>query len=110
MQKERINRCFIYGTAIPYKFIKEWKNNIDDEINKELLKNNIEFNDYDGRDGKYVIVGKKIKRSSNDIFSEIITTVPELPQIEIFNIKSIIKKCIPEWDGDFHYYFIVNFI
>ncbi len=109
MRKETTNKCFIYGIAIPYNIMKEWKDNISDDTIKEISINNIEFHDYEGRDGKYVIVGKKINRNPDDLFSEIIT-VPELPQIEIVNIKFIIKKYIPTWSGDFHYYFIVNFI
>lgn len=91
----------MYGILIPYDKYKEWENGTGRKFPVGTYGDI--FCLFNGRDGKYVIVGKKIRASN----SESPILVPELTAFEEYEIRlSVLDKF--GFEGDFHYYFVIE--
>lgn len=95
------NRYFMYGILIPYDKYKKWEDGTGRKFPVGTYGDI--FCLFNGRDGKYVIVGKKIKASN----SESPILVPELTYREEDEIKLSVKNHFG-FEGVFHYYFVIE--
>jgi len=108
---ERRNQYFMYGTVVQYNWYKEWEastgrsfyatfsNYMNDEIDTDNM-----MCLFDGRDGKFIIIGKVLagkKSTENPII------VPELDEIDKFSIQSEVRAKF-DLEGEFHYYFVTQ--
>jgi hypothetical protein len=97
-----INEYFMYGILIPHDRYEEWENGTGRKFPVGIYGDI--FCLFDSRDGKFVIVGKKIRATNYE--SPIL--VPELTETEENDIKLSVKKHFGI-EGDFHYYFVKNY-
>jgi len=91
----------MYGLPVPYSKYKEWEDGTGRSFPLGVYGD--VFCLFNGREGKWVIVGKKIRASNYD--SPIL--IPELTESEELEIKELVKKHF-YFDGKFHYYFIIE--
>lgn len=95
------NKYFMYGLPIPYSKYKEWEDGTGRKFPLGIYGDIFCF--FNGREGKWVIVGKKIRASN----SESPILVPELTAHEEHEIRlSVLDKF--GFEGDFHYYFVIE--
>lgn len=92
---------FMYGILVPYDRYKEWEDGTGRKFPVGTYGDI--FCLFNGRDGKYVIVGKKIK--INNFESPIL--VPELNEFEQMEVESSVEEKFG-FAGDFHYYFVIE--
>lgn len=95
------NKYFMYGLPIPYSKYKEWEDGTGRKF--PLGTYGDIFCLFNGREGKWVIVGKKIRASNHE--SPIL--VPELTANEETKIEIDVATTFG-FKGDFHYYFIIE--
>ena len=92
---------FMYGILVPYDRYKKWEEGTGRKFPVGTYGDI--FCSFNGRDGKYVIVGKKIRASNNE--SPIL--VPELTAFEEHEIRlSVLDKF--GFEGNFHYYYVIE--
>jgi len=107
--EERLNQYFMYGISIPYKQYKEWEVG----TGRKFPVGNYGdiFCLFDGRDGKYVIIGKVLEKTDENhpayMGAKEPLIVPELEMIDEIIIQNSVKQQF-DIEGEFHYYFITN--
>lgn len=105
---ERPDQYFMYGILVPYKKYKKWEEGTGRKFPVGIYGNI--FCLFDGRDGKYVIIGRVLDKTNNDkpyLGAREPLIVPELEKADEFIIQNSVKE---EFDieGEFHYYFITR--
>jgi hypothetical protein len=93
----------MYGICVPYDRYKEW----EDRTGRKMPIGTYDdiFCFFNGRDGKQMIIGKKI-RASNHV-SPIL--IPELTASEEHEIRlSVLSHFGFEGKDEFHYYFVIE--
>ncbi len=91
----------MYGISIPQSKYVEWKDETGRKFPDDIYDDI--FCLFNSRNGKYAIIGKKIRASNGE--SPIL--VPELTTSEEHEIRlSVLDKF--GFEGDFHYYFIIE--
>ena len=98
-----VNQYFMYGISVPYDAYKDWNLN-GDEDNISCL--------FDGRDGKYLIIGRILEHTTNDDAVPLLgykepLVVPELGNTDEMIIRNSVGKQFGV-GGEFHYYFITH--
>lgn len=93
---------FMYGILISENEFKAWEDGTGRKFPVGIYGNL--YCKFDSKDGKFIIVGKKIKKVNND--NPII--VPELTEFEKHDIRLSVLENFG-FDGDFHYFFIKNY-
>jgi hypothetical protein len=118
------NQYFMYGILVPFMWHKEWEAKtgkefyvtfekyIEDKAYEELTrhKDGI-FCLFDGRDGKFIIIGRVLKKSSaNDPFlgNDKPLKVPILEDYEKIIIEDAVYRHF-DLDGEFNYYFVTRY-
>lgn len=97
-----MNEYFMYGILIPENQFKAWEDGTGRKFPIGIYGNL--FCKFDNRDGKFVIVGKKIKKINND--NPIL--VPLLSANEETKIEIQVATEFG-FNGNFHYYFVKNY-
>jgi len=92
---------FMYGLRIPYKRYFEWEKTEGRKLPVGTYGDI--FCSYRGRDGAWLIVGRKIRASNNE--SPIL--VPELTDEEENEIRASVKEKF-KFDGEYHYYYVID--
>lgn len=96
-----MDKYFMYGLRVPYKRYFEWEVGTGRKMPVGIYGD--VFCYFNGRDGKQVIIGKKIRASNHE--SPIL--VPELTEFEEHEIRlSVLDKF--GFEGEFHYYFVIE--
>jgi hypothetical protein len=93
---------FMYGILIPESQFKAWEDGTGRKFPIGIYGNL--YCKFDSRDGKFVIVGKKLKRINDDN--------PILVPIQSANEETKIEIEVATefgFKGNFHYYFIKNY-
>jgi hypothetical protein len=89
----------MYGILISYNQYKEWEEGTGRKFPLGIYGDI--FCIFDSRDGKFLIIGKKIRKINND--NPII--LQELNVLEKFQVETSVKDKFG-FTGEFHYYFI----
>jgi hypothetical protein len=114
----------MYGIAMPYEWHKEWeeKNGKDfhETFNEFMFdtafstqvdhKEGI-FCLFDGRDGRYIIIGNVLYKSDNEIpflGNDKPIQVPEIDELEKVMIQTNVERYFG-LTGKFHYYFVTHY-
>lgn len=92
---------FMYGVLVPYEKYKEWEDGIGRRFPVDSHGDIFCF--LVNRDGKHMIIGKKIGINNNE--SPI--RIPELTELEQFEVEDSVRSKFG-FEGDFHYYFITQ--
>jgi len=117
------NQYFMYGTLVPYSWHREWEAKtgkdfyttfekyMEDKSYDKLTrhKDGI-FCLFDGRDGKFIIIGRVLKKSSADnpfLGNDIPFKVPMLEEHEKVIIEDSVYRHF-DIDGEFNYYFVTR--
>ena len=119
----QINQYFMYGILVPYKWRNEWQ----EKTGKSFYETFEEFMDdsafdskikhkegifclSDGRDGRFIIIGRVLEKSSNGEYlgSDEPLTIPELTDIEKEYIEGSVKKHF-NLEGKFNFYFVTYY-
>lgn len=95
------NRYFIYGLRVPYCRYFEWEKTRGKKTYFGKYSNI--FCSFSNRDGAWVYIGKRISAINEDSPIQI----PVLTETEELNIKFLIKEKFG-FEGDFHYYYIIE--
>jgi hypothetical protein len=91
----------MYGLRVPYNRYFEWEVGTGRKMPVGIYGDI--FCSFNGRDGAWVIVGKKIRVGSYE--SPIL--IPELTETEENEISASVKDKFG-FEGNFHYYFIIE--
>jgi hypothetical protein len=105
---ERPTQYFMYGIAIPYKRYKEWEEGTGRKFPVGIYGNI--FCMFDGRDGKYIIIGRVLDKTTADkpyLGAKEPLIVPELSKADEAIIKIEVYHDF-NIEGEFHYYFITR--
>lgn len=114
----------MYGILKPYSWRKEWEkktgkdfyNTFEDFMEDNAYDNIIRHTDgifclFDGRDGRYIIIGRVLAKTSDDfpfLGSDEPLMVPDMEDDE----KMIIEDSVFTYfglEGDFHFYFVTHY-
>lgn len=116
-QNETIKQYFIYGILKPYSWYQEWEKQTGknfQEFFADYMNDDVDTDDisclFDGRDGKFIIIGKIIERTANDspyMGNGKPLVIPELSELEKYQIEKRIKKNF-DIEGIFYYYFVTQ--
>jgi len=108
----KLNEYFIYGILLPYDWYQDWEMKTGRNFNSvfaDYIDDNVDADDmiclFDNRDGKFLIIGKVLKRINDG--NPII--IPEIDDVNIYVIESIIRRKFKIDSGDFHYYFVKKY-
>ena len=104
----RPDQYFMYGIAVPYNWYKGWEAGTGRKFPAGIYGD--VFCLFDGRDGKYLIVGKILESNFPDkeyMGEKEPLVVPELSESDKFIIQASIKEKF-DLKGEFHYYFITQ--
>ena len=120
----QVNQYFMYGISVPYNWHKEWEEKTGkdfhdtfEEFMKESTDNRIVYNKegifclFDGRDGRFIIIGQVLLKSDNEnpfLGNEEPISVPEFDEIDKIFIEASVKEHFG-LEGDFHYYFVTKY-
>ena len=120
----QINQYFMYGIAVPYKWHKEWEKETgknfhdtfeefmyDSAFSAEIKHKDGIFCLFDGRDGKYIIIGNVLYKTDNDnpfLGDSEPLKVPEIGEYERAMIEINVERYFG-LKGDFHYYFVTHY-
>ena len=91
---ERLNEYFMYGILVPYDKFKNWNLDAIDDISCI----------FNGRDGKFLIIGKILEKTNDD--NPII--IPELEEVDKIIIQNSVKEQFG-LEGESHYYFVTQY-
>jgi hypothetical protein len=122
----QVNQYFIYGTLLPYKWHREWERitgkNFCDTYEKFMTDNafttEIKHIDgimclFDGRDGKYIIIGRVLKKTDDNnryMASGKPIEVPLLRPEEEEKVMDSVVKHFGVNDVGFGYYFVTHYV
>lgn len=118
------NQYFMYGITVPYEWHKQW----EEKTGKDFHETFEEFMDdnsfttqvnhkegifclFDGRDGRYIIIGRVLEKTSDHdpfLASGKPLQVPELDELERMMIETNVERYF-DLTGDFHYYFVTHY-
>jgi len=118
------NQYFMYGLLMSAGWCKEWEKennkNFYDTF-EEFMKDNaydtiVKHKDgifclFDGRDGRYIIIGKVLRKSEDDypfLGSGEPVVVPEIEMADQAEIEDSVYRHFGV-EGDFHYYFVTRY-
>lgn len=120
----QINQYVMYGISVPFEWHYEWeaengkdfydtfeKFMQDSAFNLDVTHSDGIFCLFDGRDGRFIIIGKVLKKSDDDepfIGSEEPIKIDEISNTE----KLIIQSKVLEYfglKGEFNYYFVTKY-
>jgi hypothetical protein len=109
---ERLNQYFMYGISVPYNWYKEWETKTGRSFPVGVYGNI--FCLFNGRDGRYIIIGKVLERTDIEDnnpsymgFKEPLI-VPELEEVDKIIIQNSVKEQFG-LEGEFHYYFVTQY-
>jgi hypothetical protein len=105
---ERQNQYFMYGISVPYNRYKEWEAGTGRKFPVGVYGNI--FCLFDGRDGKYIIIGRVLESNFYDkpeLGSQEPLVIPELEEVDKIIIRNSVKEQF-DIEGEFHYYFITQ--
>jgi len=91
----------MYGILVSYDRYTEWEAGTGRKFPVGVYGDI--FCLFNGKDGKFVIVGRKIKVANHE--SPIL--VPELVESEEIEVRGLVLKHFG-FEGEFHYYFILQ--
>ncbi len=119
------NQYFMYGIEKPYEWHREWEKETGKEFHatfEEYMHDNaftrkVEHKDgifclFDGRDGRYVIIGRVLAKTDDDdpfLGSGKPIVVPDLSDIEREYIEESVFKHFG-LKGEFHFYFVTHYV
>lgn len=114
----------MYGLLKPYNWRKEWERKTGKDFYdtfEEFMQDSaydtvINHKDgifclFDGRDGRYIIIGKVLEKTENDfpfLGSEEPIIVPEIEIADQAEIEDSVYRHF-RVEGDFHYYFVTHY-
>jgi hypothetical protein len=119
------NQYFMYGVLLPYKWHREWEAKtgkyfqetfqefMDDNSNETGI-NQIDgiFCLFDGRDGKFIIIGRVLNKSSNEQPFLGDGRPIEVPLLRPEEEEEVMNSVIKHFDIDdphFTYYFVTKY-
>jgi len=121
----QVNQYFMYGICLPYNWHKEWESetgkDFHDTFDEFMQDNAFErkvnhkegiFCLFDGRDGRYIIIGRVLEKSDDDfryLGSNKPITIPNLTDIEKEYIQNSVKKYF-NLDKEFNFYFVTHYV
>lgn len=121
----QVNQYFMYGICLPYNWHKEWENKTGKKFYdtfEEFMQDNaferkVNHKDgifclFDGRDGRYIIIGRVLEKSDDDfryLGSNKPITIPILTDIEKEYIQNSVKKYF-NLDKEFNFYFVTHYV
>lgn len=107
-----LNQYFMYGISVPYNRYKEWEERTGRCFPVGVYGNI--FCLFNGRDGRYIIIGKVLERTDTDDnnpsymgYKEPLI-VPELEEVDKIIIQNSVKEHF-DLEGEFHYYFVTQY-
>lgn len=98
----------MYGISVPYNRYKEWEAGTGRKFPVGIYGNI--FCLFDGRDGKYIIIGRVLESNFYDkpyLGIQEPLVVPELDEVDKIIIRNSVKEQF-DIEGEFHYYFITQ--
>ena len=118
------NQYFMYGILMSYNWHKEWEtktgknfyNTYEEFMSDNAYDTIIRHKDgifclFDGRDGKYIIIGRVLQKTGDDdpfLGNDKPLKVPELDEHEKMIIKNSVLKHFG-FKGKFNFYFITHY-
>ena len=115
------NQYFMYGIAVPYEWHREWEDKTgkdfhetfeefmsDSAFSAEIKHKDGIFCLFDGRDGRYIIIGNVLNKTDNQnpfLGDDKPLKVPEIGEYERAMIEVNVERYFG-LKGDFHYYFV----
>jgi len=118
------NQYFMYGTLVPFSWHREWETKtgkdfyatfekyIEDKAYDELTrhKDGI-FCLFNGRDGKFIIIGRLLKKSCDEnpfLGDNEPLKIPTLEEHEKIIIEDAVYRHF-DLQGEFNYYFVTRY-
>jgi hypothetical protein len=113
-----INQYFMYGISVPYNWHKEWEietgkdfHDTFEDFTTEDINNNEIFCLFDGRDGKYIIIGKVLEKTDERqtfLGDDKPIVIPKMTMWDKDCVKRKVKKYFG-LTGEFNFYFITHY-
>lgn len=106
---ERPNQYFMYGISVPYNWYKKWEHGTGKKFPVGIYGDI--FCLFDGRDGKYIIIGRVLESTNDDnpyMGDKEPLIVPELDEVDKIIIQNFVKEQF-DLEGEFHYYFVTQY-
>ena len=113
----RVNQYFMYGILVPYNWYRKWEQGTGRSFHAvfaDFMNDDVDTDDisclFDGRDGRFIIIGKVLERSADDEYlgSDQPIRVPEFDEIDKIGIRESVKKNF-DLEGQFHFYFVTQY-
>jgi hypothetical protein len=118
-----INQYFMYGILVPFTWYKEWEKETGKDFHETFEKyleeshdNRLVYNEegifclFDGRDGRFIIIGQVLLKSNDDdlLGNDEPISIPKFDIVDELLIQASIEEHFG-LKGEFNYYFVTKY-